>query len=82
MREVVMAMCVRRGCAFVITFCGSSPPPCLNFFGFCLRMGFFVLISLFIDIEKLHMGLYLVGSCVWAKGGSNRTRKDRWGKKL
>ena len=25
MREVVMAMCVRRGCAFVITFCGSFP---------------------------------------------------------
>ena len=81
MREVVMAICVRRGCAFVITFLGVLPP-CLYFFGFCLRMGFFGLISLLIYIEKLHINLYLLGSCVWAKGESNRTRKDRGGKKL
>jgi hypothetical protein len=33
-REVVMAMCVRGVGAFVITFCGSSPPPFLSFLGF------------------------------------------------
>ncbi len=50
MREVVMAMCERRGCAFHLTFCGGfPPPPLLSFFGICLIMVFFLLISL-----KLH----------------------------
>jgi hypothetical protein len=38
-REVVMAMCVRRGCAFVITFCCSSPSPSTLFCGLSLKMG-------------------------------------------
>ena len=42
MREVVMAMCERSGCAYVITFCEGSPPPFLSFFGFCLIMVFFL----------------------------------------
>ena len=46
MREVVMAMCERSGCAYVITFCEGSPPPFLSFFGFCLTMGFFGLMFL------------------------------------
>ncbi len=85
MREVVMAMCERRGGAFHLTFCGSPPPPLLSFFGFCLIMRFFGLMSLSIDIVILHINLYVLGSCVWAKwakGKSHRTRKDRWDKKL
>ena len=46
MREVVMAMCERRGCAFVITFCCGSPSPCTLFCGLCLIMGIFVLMFL------------------------------------
>ena len=82
MREVVMAMCERSGCAFVITFCEGSPPPFLSFFGFCLTMGFFGLMSLSNDIVILHINLYVLGSCVRAKAKSHRTRKDRWDKKL
>ena len=82
MREVVMAMCVRRGCAFVITFCCSFPSPSSLFCGLSLKMGFFGLISLSNDIVILHINLYVLGSCVWAKGKSHRTRKDSWDKKL
>ncbi len=39
-REVVMAMCERRGVAFHLNLCGSSPPPSLSFFGLSLIMGF------------------------------------------
>ncbi len=46
MREVVMAMCERRGGAFHLTFCGGFPPPLLSFFGICLKMVFFLLMSL------------------------------------
>ena len=55
MREVVMAMCERSGCAFVITFCEGSPPLFLSFFGFCLTMGFFGLVCLLIDMVILHI---------------------------
>ena len=82
MREVVMAMCERSGCAFVITFCEGSPPPSLSVFGFCPTMGFFGLMSLSNDIVIMNINLYVLGSCVWGKGKRNRTRKDRWDKKL
>ena len=82
MSEVVMEMCERRECGFEITFCEGSPPPFHSFFVFCLTKGFFGLMSLSNDIVILHINLYVLGSCVWAKGKSNRTRKDRWDKKL
>ena len=41
MREVVMAMCERSGCAFVITFCEGSPPPFPLFFWFLSHYGLF-----------------------------------------
>ena len=82
MREVVMAMCERSGCAFVITFCEGPPPPFLSFFGFSLTMGFFGLMSLSNDIVILHINLYVLGSCVWAQGKRNRTRTCGRNKKL
>ena len=42
MREVVMAMCERRGGAFHLTFCGSPPPPFALFFWFLSHNGFFL----------------------------------------
>ena len=55
MREVVMAMCERSGCAYVITFCEGSPPPFLSFFGFCFLMGVFLLVCLCSDMVILHI---------------------------
>ena len=45
MREVVMAMCERSGCAFVITFCWRGFSPFTLFCGLSLKMGFFGLMS-------------------------------------
>jgi hypothetical protein len=45
-------------------------------------MWFFGLLSLSNDIEILHIKLYGLGSCVWAKEKSDRTRKEWWDKKL
>ena len=41
MREVVMAMCVRGGGAFHLTFSGSSLPPKPLFFWFLSQNGVF-----------------------------------------
>ena len=64
MREVVMAMCVRRGCAFVITFCCSSPSPCTLFCGLSLKKGLVDLMFLTPHFELPSKELYVVVSWV------------------
>ena len=60
MREVVMAMCERSDCAFVITFCEGSPPPFLSFFDFCHKTCCvsFMYLSHYIEIPRIN--LYVV----------------------
>ena len=65
-----------------IKSCGSLSVFFSSVLVLSLKMGFFGLVSLSNDIVILHIHLQGVGSCVWAKGKSARTRKEWWDKKL
>ena len=60
MREVVMVMCERSGCAFVITFWGSSPSTCTLFGCFSLKTCCVLFMYLSRAIEIPRINLYVV----------------------